>query len=394
MDGFDRILNIDFYDVLNAAGQGQAPGIEGHDHYPAALLEDLIVKAAAAGYAAVNMRVDYIGWVGINDSPGRDKPLHHPLFMATLKAYDPLRVAIDTAHKHGIDCYAWLTPLDNCGRTMSDDQRNNFQSTFSFENREYHLCSRNGLDHIAILCFGYEAVQAYMLDHVKHVIAYRPDGLFFSDRTHANSGVVESKLEYGFNAPVVEAYQQRYGDDPRDRDAYDLAKFSEVQGSFYTDFLRAAAAMIHDAGLTCLAKASWRHDGRISHRLGGLDRGFFQWPLWVDEGMVDTLVVGGDAATSLESPEHILGYFDVTTKSVNQDWLHKQTQRRVPLYRWVTLWDWGWPPESDALTEPPSRSFTGEWAARMLRLVQDAGMAGALVHEAVPVQVHGLWDVG
>jgi phosphoglycerol transferase MdoB-like AlkP superfamily enzyme len=47
--------------------------------------------------------------------------------------------------------------------------------------------------------------------------------------------------EYGFNGPVVQRYKELYGGDPREPAAYDLEKFSRVQGEFYTQFLREAA---------------------------------------------------------------------------------------------------------------------------------------------------------
>lgn len=388
---FDLTLNIDFHDTLNTNGKGNSPGIGDSDHYPVELLERIIRLAAENGFTSINFRVDYVGWVGINGSPGRDKPVHHKLFMRTLQAYDPLRAAIDISHKYGLRCYAWLTPLDNAGREPRwQGKKHLHQSTFSFEHPEYHLCNRDGTSRFGVYCFGYPEVREYMLSHLRSVLKYKPDGVFFSNRTHANFGPGGHRSEYGFNAPTIAGYQRLYRADPRDQEAYDLRRFSAVLGGFYTQLLREAAAEIHAAGVPCLAAVSWQANGRIAPRLGALDKCFFQWQTWVNEGLVDTLVMGGDAATSYDSPEHILGYMNVTADSAIPAFCRKQFTRQARVVRWLTLHRWCWK-SSDELTGGPSNSFKGDVAVRMLEKLVDLGTDGAFMHEADNINIDDQW---
>jgi hypothetical protein len=52
---------------------------------------------------------------------------------------------------------------------------------------------------------------------------------------------------YGFETPVVERYKEEYGVDILNED-FDANKHRRVQGEFYTEFLRSAVKLIHDAG--------------------------------------------------------------------------------------------------------------------------------------------------
>ncbi len=392
-DTFTLQLNIDYNDLVGVkappgpgteAWLGQVDGV-----YPEAKFRALIRMAAEVGFDRINFRVAVCGKAAMR-SKVKEPADHYPAFVKTLKAYDPFRVAIDESHEQGIACYAWLTPLDDSGSGASHTRRGKIQSGFSHEHPEWQLLSRDGKDTMwGVYCFGHPEVLAYWRAHLEEVMAYEPDGVFFSNRTHSN--MKRRQKHYGFNPPTVELYRERHGVDPRAPDAFDLVRFSEILGEFYTNWLRSAADLVRRAGGRLAVAASWRRDGHIARRLGALDKAFFQWRIWCDEGIIDELVIGGDAATSRD-PEHILPHLEVRADSANPAWFRKQICRDVPLSRWLTLWDWYWPGAAQK-TPGPYRMFTTPVVREMLTACRASGLDGVLMHEALNIATHKQWDV-
>lgn len=397
---FERQLNIDFNDLVLVTDPPPGPAEtwlgQEDGHYPEAKFRAMIARAGEAGYARINFRVDCIGKVDMR-STVKEWSDHDPAKLRTLEAYDPFDVALDEARRHGMSCWAWLTPLDDAGPIESpviEDHREfagKFQSAFSREHPEYQLLSRDGSDCLwGVYCFGHPEVRAYFRSHLAEVAARGPDGVFLSNRTHSNLDA-HKRREYGFNAPLIEAYRQRHGADPTEASAFDLERFSRILGEFYTEFLRESGQIVRDAGSRIAAAASWTRQGRIASRLGSLDRSFFDWMTWVDEGIVDELVIGGDLATGGD-PEHILGYLETQADSANPAWFRERSSREVPICRWLTLWGWGWSQKED-LTDQPNAMFKESVVRKMLDRCRESGLDGVLMHEAVNLATHDLWDL-
>jgi hypothetical protein len=78
----------------------------------------------------------------------------------------------------------------------------------------------------------------------------------FSPRSHSpwpgrsSGGGNEGSRGYGFNEPVIAAYRERYGKDPRESapDSLDELRFVQLKADFYTQFVREAAEVAHAAG--------------------------------------------------------------------------------------------------------------------------------------------------
>lgn len=392
-------FNIDFNDLLTVetppstdvqALLGLVDGL-----YPEEKFRSLIRRAVQAGFEQINFRVDVVGKVDMH-STVKELADHSPVSIKTLQAYDPFRVAVDEAHAQGAACYAWLTPFDDAGPVESTTDESHrylcgkLQSRFSREHPEYQLLSRDGGDCMwGVYCFGHPEVQQYWRAHIEEVVSYGPDGVFMSDRTHSN--INQQQQVYGFNSPVIDHYQQRYGHDPRDPETFDLARFSEILGEFYTDFLRMVSVIVRRNAARLAVKTSWQRHGHISPRLGSLDRSFFQWATWTDQHIIDELVIGGDLATG-HDPEFVLPYYDVSAESVTPAWYRSQTSQRVALSRWLTLWWWGWQGK-DEVTPQPNSMFTPAVVTKMLNACRQSGLDGLLMHEAVNIATHNQWDV-
>ena len=381
------VFNIDFYDMLYWKA---IPGIEysGYrdGYYPEADLRGLIRRAADNGFKIILFRIAVCGRAAC-PSDVKTPPSEHAQLKATITHYDPLKVAVDAAHEAGVKCYAWITPLDDSGPELGKDKPGRQQSQFSFDHPEYQLKSRDGKDTLyGVYCYGYPEVRKHWLDHIDELLARGVDGIFFSNRTHSNINCKQQ--EYGFNAPVIARYKELFGADPREPDAYDLKKFSRVQGEFYTQFLREAAERIHAKGKRTMISASWRRNGKIASRLGSLDKGFFDWETWAKDGIVDELVVGGDAATGTD-PEHVLPYYEMNADSANPDYFRSRMSQPVPIYRWLTIWSWYWNKKENI----DAGSFNGPTVRTMLDKSTEAGLDGLLIHEAFNVVKTRTWDV-
>lgn len=376
----ELILNLDFYDMVVSTDRSQPLLGDADGFYPREDLEALIRRAAESGFSTVNFRIAVCGQAFCR-SRVKDWA-SEPVCAQTLLRYDPFEVAVGACHDAGMRCYAWITPFDDkgCGQ----------QSKFSALHPEYQLLSRDGDDPLwGVYSFGYPEVREYFLAHVDELLAYGADGIFFSDRTHSNMDL--RQVEYGFNEPVIARYRDLQGTDPREPGGCDLEAFSKVQGEHYTQFLREAAQRIRAAGARCMAKVSWQRDGRIAGRLSALHKSFFEWKTWCRDGIVDELVIGGDAATGID-PEHVIPYYETDVDSASPAHFRETASETTAIHRWLTTYNWGWKGEAEC-TAGPTRCFTEPVIETMLDRCAESGLDGVLLHEAHGITASDQWEL-
>ena len=94
--------------------------------------------------------------------------------------------------------------------------------------------------YITALCPAYPEVRKYWLDQVQQFIDWGVDGVEFRWAAHQDTREWDA---YGFNAPVVEEYKRRYGQDIL-REDFDRAKWRKLRGEFYTLFYRQAKELL------------------------------------------------------------------------------------------------------------------------------------------------------
>ncbi len=103
-----------------------------------------------------------------------------------------------------------------------------------------HLATMKGTP-----CEAYPEVRSYWLDWVKTCIEMGFDGVDIRLQNH--SGMVSDYANYGFNAPLVEAYQARHGVDIL-TEPHDPLKLMALRGEFFVDFVQEAARELQRAG--------------------------------------------------------------------------------------------------------------------------------------------------
>jgi hypothetical protein len=160
-----------------------------------------------------------------------------------------------------------------------------WQTRFSRAHPEYAVVDRSSeTRQWGVLCFGYPEVREHFRQRIREYLAgYEWDGVFLCLRTQARPAVFAD--QFGFNDPVREAMQQRCGVDILRQD-FDLDAWRQIQGEFFTTFLRELRTDLRPLGV------------RLSV---GVPRGEIigppvgNWPIawreWTQEGLIDALVI-------------------------------------------------------------------------------------------------------
>lgn len=395
LSGVTFTLNIDFHDLVVQYQEEQPEKEKDSIVYPECQYIELLNRAAASGFKRVYFRVAAVGMVTFPSS--KIKSVHHRV-AATVRSYDPLLVTITESKRLGMETFVWMTPFDDAGSGKTPEERAAVQSEFSIKNREFQMAGKNSRDEPiwGFYCFAYEDVKEYWMNQVIEIQEkYKHTnlaGFFFSDRTHSN--IDDAKRVYGYNEPIIDEYKSRYGVDPREQ--LDLMKFSALHGQHYTSLLRRVSSYLRKNNRAFHVKASWDNNYRISTRLGGLYKNYFDTTQWEKEGLIDELIIGGDTATN-KTPEFIISSFD-TFSPINEP--RNFLPASYSLSRWLTLFDWEVKniPKQRALKRrpPQNRSGSGMVTTDVIRqsisLVVQSGVRGILLHEAMLLDLYDDWD--
>ncbi|MNI20738.1 hypothetical protein D3C73_742310 [compost metagenome] len=94
-------------------------------------------------------------------------------------------------------------------------------------------------------CEAYPEVRAYWLEQVDKLLALGIDGIDLRLQNHSN--MISDYIHYGYNEPIVAAYQQQYGVDIM-LEAADPLSIMRIRGQFYQLFVDEAAKLIHERG--------------------------------------------------------------------------------------------------------------------------------------------------
>jgi|GEM_PF-1605908 len=216
-----------------------------------------------------------------------------------VRRFDTLNAAIAAAHKYGLRFAYSLCPWDFVDYTPRPED-----NVFS---PNLWMLSRDGEPLVGVPCYAEPEVQELVLTHVRDVLDRGVDDLAITFFSHTAQAGVDQPYHYGFNPPLVEAYQERYGADPV-HESFDAAAWYSVYGDFYTEFLHRLHQETSQRGQRLIPCTT--HDGRWGgggsggrqlveyyYRGGpaptvapgwGIE---FQWRRWAQEGIADALLL-------------------------------------------------------------------------------------------------------
>ena len=174
----------------------------------------------------------------------------------TRRAWDEgiVQTALEALKAEHIQVYGYFTIFDEGSPPETVPAGTGFwpwQSKFTRENLHFLSCDRSlsvneRKYHWGVMEYAYPEVRKYMIDQVRSFTdRFDFDGVFLSTRSH--SVPAEHADQFGFNRPVVEEYQRRYGRDIL-RQTFDLEKWRELRGEYFTTFLRELKEQLETRG--------------------------------------------------------------------------------------------------------------------------------------------------
>ncbi len=214
-----------------------------------------------------------------------------------VRRFDNLTVAIDRCHAHGLRFVYGFCPWD-----FVDSP---------FEASVFHpdlwVLSRRGEPFHGVPCYADERVQRLVLAHLVDVLDRGVDDLALSPFSHLQAHGLDQPGYYGFNAPLVAAYQARHGRDPR-LFLGPPPGLAAVHGDLFTGFLRQLHGETARRGQRLIpfspADGHWGWGGAGGGQLlGHVSNGQpppsaapacsiqFPWRQWVAEGLADALLL-------------------------------------------------------------------------------------------------------
>jgi len=137
---------------------------------------------------------------------------------------------------------------------------------------------------VAVLSPSFPQTRQWWLDQVKTILESGADGVELRVICHQWEFAWD---EYGFEAPVVEAFKQRYGVDILASDDFDRAALRRLRGEAYTEFYREAKRLVQSYGKRLgLHVGSWV--GWEPEQFAPLGI-HFDWRTWLQEGLADSV---------------------------------------------------------------------------------------------------------
>lgn len=201
---------------------------------------------------------------------------------------DTLEVVARACHDHGLLCYATMRMNGDYAASAKDDSISRLlNSDFWRAHPEYRVRGPKGEDKTK-LSYAFPAVRDFKLGILREAAARDIDGIHLDFLRHPPF--------FGFEEPMVKAFQEKYGVDPRTLPVDD-ARWAALRAGVMTSFLRDARRLLDEAGakrgrhLGLSARIDWREHGML-----GCDV-----ETWLKEGLLDYLVVA----------QHSLGGYEI-----------------------------------------------------------------------------------
>jgi uncharacterized lipoprotein YddW (UPF0748 family) len=315
----ETVLNVDYYDIVISTGS----------LYDESCIEELFQKCADNGISTVLWRLSICGVAAWHskvrswyDAKYVQAP-HAYNMVRILRKFDPLEVACRLGKKYGVKVFAWITVMD-------EDATPGLISDFVLEHTECTWQSRDQRRFLrGALCYAYPEVMEFRLNELQEVLNYDLDGVYLCTRSHARHGNESRDLDdFGYNPPIVKEYSKRHGVDIL-HDDFDKLKFYEIQGDFFTDFIRRSSSAIKEKKLPLWLGI--HSDGYSLMNISPMGHMKLDYRHWVEEDLIDGLIVAAGEA--------VLDKHDLWFRDLRDRYRFIQDAGKL-LLCWFRLWDW------------------------------------------------------
>lgn len=360
-------LNLDYFDVVVGLGVWDLDRVEEE-------MAQMMADSAAGGVDRILYRISVCGEVAyrskhmttFNGDPRKEYNKAGNLgtgfeadrLKVVLDKIDPLEVAVREAHKQELTIYAAID--------LNDSYFPNLENEFLEAHPELWEQARDGKSFIhGAPCYGEPAVREYMLGQVREILKYGVDGFFFRTQSEGPSPENPAR-EYGYNPPVVDEYQRRYGKDPREAKpgSLDEARFVRLRGEFLTRWMREVREVTGDLPVAITlygADSDPERAGRIYVDADELVR----------QNLVDELCMGRGKKADKSNIFHY----------------KLLTDRPLKVTAWDDVWAWG---EKDS--DPPREYYPPKIKGIIHDMLDLPPLDGVCLHEQLQFEAFDLYD--
>ncbi len=151
-------------------------------------------------------------------------------------------------------------------------------------------------------CEAYPEVQELWLWRINRMLEKGVDGVVL--RVSAHGTLTDEPYAYGFNEPIVKAYENRYGVDLLTQE-YDPQLLAALRGEHYTQFVREASRETRRAGKLFQVQVhteAFRPNPVFGQIMGFPANLHFAWRKWLEEGLVDAITLRASWYEAAEDP--------------------------------------------------------------------------------------------
>jgi len=197
----------------------------------------------------------------------------------------PLKVIADASRRNGLECYAAIRMAAYYTPPSADV----YNSDFWREHPEYRIQYHDGRQY-ECLSYAFPEVRKLYLDLMREMLDYGIGGIHFE--------FLRDSTLLGFERPVVESYQRKYGKSPLDPDFEEWERWYQHRAAIMTEFVRSVRSMLDEEGQK-------RHKRfGISARIPCYD--YFEAGLdpktWMAERLVDMVAPGSNQLPNRPMP--------------------------------------------------------------------------------------------
>jgi uncharacterized lipoprotein YddW (UPF0748 family) len=212
----------------------------------------------------------------------------------TYENFDSLAEAVRYGHQIGLEIHAWLT-------VNEDDHAWGLQSRFSREHPQYRWVKRSGQPYISQMSFAFEEVRQYKLGLIKEILTYDIDGFFFDwmrtgDVRSDPQTTPDGTADFGYEKPLVEAFEAKYGLKPTQVRNYD-PRWVQMRAEPQSQFVRAAHDLIKGKSrslvISFMGHHPWSIRGTNTTPNGNLNGLLLDVRTWAQNGWIDEAVAAG-----------------------------------------------------------------------------------------------------
>ncbi len=311
-------------------------------------IDRFLSKCSAAGVHRVLWRLSICGKVAY---PSRVRePVEHSTVSERVAAFDPFKAGLAAGARHGVEVVPWVTLFDEIfewATLVSEEVQ---------AHPEWQLQEKTGRPFPGMLCYAEPGARQLKLAELQEILAYGPTAVYLCTRSHA-----------AHNLPRPFPPRDSYSHHPR-LSAPTPGLRARQHGEQLTGFLAEVRAM---AGKTPIV-AGIRLHPLTAMNLSPWARIARFWRRWLEDGLVDELIVGaGDDLLDMDPASLCRQLAPYPKKSC-----------------WVRLWDWrrGAEETDPVPTWPPQRLI------EQATVLAEAGIDSITLHEVKNVIERDLWE--